>query len=42
MWDYSRINNRKEVLCCEQGIADDRKDEFVNMGDASPLYRYSI
>lgn len=42
MWDYNRINKEKESLCREQGITDDRRDEFVNMGDASPLYRYTI
>lgn len=42
MWDYQRLNKQKEALCLEQGITDDRKDEFVDMGDESPLFRYAI
>lgn len=42
MWDYNRINKQRESLCREKGITDDQRDEFVNMGDASPLYRYTI
>ncbi|KAG6335259.1 hypothetical protein ID866_3834 [Astraeus odoratus] len=42
MWDFNRINKRKEALCREQGITHAKKDEFVNMGDDSPLFRYTI
>lgn len=42
MWDYQRINKQKDALCREQGITDDRGDEFVDMGDESPLFRYAI
>ena len=42
MWDYNRINKRKEALCRERGINEDRKEEFRNMGDQSPLFRYTL
>ncbi|KAH7888879.1 major facilitator superfamily domain-containing protein [Phlebopus sp. FC_14] len=42
MWDYNRINKLKDAQCREQGITNDRRDEFKNMGDASPLFRYTI
>lgn len=42
MWDYNRINQQKEEQCRQGGITEDRKDEFRNMGDESPLYRYAL
>ncbi|KAG9316742.1 MFS general substrate transporter [Chiua virens] len=42
MWDYNRINRRKEALCRERGIIEDRMDEFRDMGDDSPLFRYTL
>jgi MFS family permease len=42
MWDYKRINRQKEELCRERGITEDRRDEFRDMGDDSPLFRYTI
>ncbi|KAF9237555.1 MFS general substrate transporter [Melanogaster broomeanus] len=42
MWDYRRINKQKEELCRERGITEDRRDEFRDMGDESPLFRYTI
>ena len=42
MWDYNRINKQKEELCRERGITEDQKDEFRNMGDESPLFRYTL
>lgn len=42
MWDYQRLNKQKDALCLEQEITDDRKDEFVDMGDESPLFRYAV
>lgn len=40
MWDYNRINKQKEALCAREGITQDREDEFRDMGDDSPLFRY--
>ncbi|KAL4074089.1 major facilitator superfamily domain-containing protein [Scleroderma yunnanense] len=42
MWDYNRINKQKEALCRDQGITAGQRDEFVEVGDASPLYKYAI
>jgi len=42
MWDYNRINKQKEELCREHGITEDQRDEFRDMGDESPLYRYTL
>lgn len=42
MWDYNRLNKKKEAQCLAENITDDRGYEFQDMGDASPLYRYTI
>ncbi|KAF8134538.1 major facilitator superfamily domain-containing protein [Boletus edulis] len=42
MWDYNRLNKQKEKLCREIGITEDRKDEFRDLGDQSPLFRYTL
>ena len=42
MWDYNRINKQKEEQCCKGGTTEDRKDEFRDVGDQSPLFRYTI
>jgi len=42
MWDYNRINKQKDALCAKEGITNDRIDEFKDMGDDSPLFRYDI
>lgn len=42
MWDYNRINKEKEEQCREGGITEDRKNEFRDMGDESPLFRYTL
>ncbi|KAG1771632.1 MFS general substrate transporter [Suillus placidus] len=42
MWDYSRLNKKKEAQCQAEGLTDSRRNEFKDMGDASPLFRYAI
>lgn len=42
MWNYNRLNKKKEAECLAENITDDRRDEFKDMGDASPLFRYTI
>ncbi|KAN0087462.1 Major facilitator superfamily domain containing protein [Tylopilus felleus] len=42
MWDYNRINNEKERTCNERRITDEQKDEFSEIGDDSPLFRYTL
>ncbi|KAG5639045.1 hypothetical protein H0H81_007659 [Sphagnurus paluster] len=39
MWDYTRLNGKKKVLCDAQGIDETRREEFKNMGNESPLFR---
>ncbi|KAG1871251.1 MFS general substrate transporter [Suillus subalutaceus] len=39
MWDYGRLNKKKKAQCQAQGLTDSRRDEFKDMGDASPLFR---
>jgi sugar phosphate permease len=42
MWDYNRLNKNKEAQCLTENITDDRGYEFQDMGDASPLFRYTL
>ena len=42
MWDYNRINKRKVEACRLYRITDEHKDRFRNMGDESPLFRYTL
>lgn len=39
MWDYHRINRKKEEQCEREGITADHADEFKDMCDDSPLFR---
>ena len=39
MWNYHRINKKKEEQCKREGITADRTDEFKDMCDDSPLFR---
>ncbi|KAJ8696070.1 hypothetical protein PTI98_005968 [Pleurotus ostreatus] len=42
MWDYNRINKQKEKLCEKEGIDHSRRQEFSELGDHSPLFRYTL
>ncbi|KAF4598010.1 hypothetical protein EYR40_006359 [Pleurotus pulmonarius] len=42
MWDYNRINKQKEELCEKEGIGHNRRQEFSELGDQSPLFRYTL
>jgi len=42
MWDYNRLNKMKEEVCQKRGITKDRNEEFRDVGDDSPLFRYTI
>ncbi|KAG0699255.1 major facilitator superfamily domain-containing protein [Suillus ampliporus] len=42
MWNYNRLNKKKEAQCLAENITNDREHEFKDMGDDSPLFRYSI
>ncbi|KAG1751365.1 MFS general substrate transporter [Suillus paluster] len=39
MWNYDRLNKKKQAQCLAEGITDSRRDDFKDMGDASPLFR---
>ena len=40
MIEYTRLNKRKREQCEKEGIRFDRAEEFSELGDGSPLYRY--
>ena len=42
MYTFNRLNKKKEEQCKREGIDASRAHEFVNMGDDSPLFRYTI
>lgn len=42
MWKYTQLNKRNERICQEQGIDESRRDEFRNIGNDSPLFRFTI
>ncbi|KAG2075432.1 MFS general substrate transporter [Suillus decipiens] len=42
MWNYNRLNKKKEAECLADEISDEKGYEFQDMGDASPLFRYTI
>lgn len=42
MFDYYRLNKRKEELCKREGIDESRKNEFRHLDDKSPLFRYVL
>ncbi|KAH6885644.1 hypothetical protein BKA70DRAFT_1445026 [Coprinopsis sp. MPI-PUGE-AT-0042] len=42
MWKYTQLNKRNERICKEQGIDESRRDEFKNVGNDSPLFRFTI
>ncbi|KAG1830555.1 major facilitator superfamily domain-containing protein [Suillus variegatus] len=39
MWNYNRLNKKKEAQCLAENIGQDRGYEFEDMGDDSPLFR---
>lgn len=39
MWEFSRLNRNKIAQCERENITEDKAGEYVDMGDASPLYR---
>ena len=42
MWDYNRINKKKIEQCEREGIDESRYAEFEEMGNESPLFRYTM
>jgi len=41
MWDFRRLNRAKEAYCTAQGLDDNRRGEFAELGSESPLFRYA-
>ena len=41
---YRRFNRLKGDMCAREGIVDtpERRAEYRDLGDASPLFRYTI
>lgn len=42
MLEFSRLNAKRNEQCSKEGIHADRAEEFHELGDQSPLFRYSI
>jgi len=42
MYTYSRLNAEKEAFCQREGITQDMQDQYSDLGDKSPLFRYVI
>lgn len=42
IYTFNRLNKEKEERCKRENIDSSRAHEFVNQGDDSPLFRYSI
>ncbi|KAJ7781840.1 major facilitator superfamily domain-containing protein [Mycena maculata] len=42
MWDYNRINKKRDAYCAREGIDASRRTEFRDMGSESPLFRYTL
>ncbi|TFK44118.1 major facilitator superfamily domain-containing protein [Crucibulum laeve] len=42
MWDYNRLNKKKKEICTREGIDPSKNEEFRQMGNDSPLYRYTL
>ncbi|KAL0956742.1 hypothetical protein HGRIS_002862 [Hohenbuehelia grisea] len=42
MWDYNRINKQKDLYCDQEGIDHSHHHKFTEVGDDSPLFRYTL
>jgi len=42
MFDYNRLNKQKIAQCEKEGIDESRQQEFADMGNDSPLFRYTL
>ena len=39
MWRYGVLNKEKEELCLREGIDENMRDRYRELGDESPLFR---
>ncbi|KAJ7451736.1 major facilitator superfamily domain-containing protein [Mycena galericulata] len=42
MWDYNRINKKRDAYCAQEGIDASQRAQFRDMGSESPLFRYTL
>jgi len=42
MWDFRRANKEREAYCAANGLDESRRDEFVELGSDSPLFRFTL
>ena len=42
MFDFARLNRKKVKQCAAEDITFSKASSYVEMGDASPLYRYVL
>jgi len=41
MWDYNRLNERNIAICQRDGIDDKHQENYRDVGNDSPLFRYA-
>ena len=42
MWDYNRLNKRNQAICERDGIDEKHREDFKDVGNDSPLFRYEF
>ena len=42
MWDYNRLNKRNIAICQRDGIDDKQQENYRDVGNDSPLFRYVV
>ncbi|TFK67364.1 MFS general substrate transporter [Pluteus cervinus] len=42
MWDYNRLNKKREEYCKQNGVDESNMAEFADMGSESPLFRFTL
>lgn len=42
MWDFRRLNKARDAYCASHGLDESRRDEYVELGSESPLFRYAL
>ncbi|KAJ2912718.1 hypothetical protein MD484_g7692, partial [Candolleomyces efflorescens] len=42
MWDYNRLNKRNQAICERDGIDENHREDFKDVGNDSPLFRFTL
>ncbi|KAJ2932279.1 hypothetical protein H1R20_g4820, partial [Candolleomyces eurysporus] len=42
MWDYNRLNKRNHAICERDGIDEKHREDFKDVGNDSPLFRFTL